>query len=146
MIEKIYTNKPGVINSSSTPLFLLMAVLLTVQKYSKISLWLLHIYVWGLLNDDNRLQVIRWRTSNNISTTPWLDNINQQSVITQCLSNNLLKLETTKNGKINIELGASAHIILADVDNLDLTREIKYNLASMGRLTDTMIGNLQLDF
>lgn len=146
MIEKIYTYKPGVINSSSTSLFLLMAVLLTVQKYSKISLWLLQIYVWGLLNDDNRLQVIRWRTSNNISTTPWLDNINQQSVITQCLSNNLLKLETTKNGKINIELGASAYIILADVDNLDLTREIKYNLASMGRLTDTMIGNLQLEF
>lgn len=146
MIEKIYTNKPGAINSSSTSLFLLMAVLLTVQKYSKISLCLLQIYVWGLLNDDNRLQVIRWRTSNNISTTPWLDNINQQSVITQCLSNNLLKLETTKNGKINIELGASARIILADVDDLDLTREIKYNLASMGRLTDTMIGNLQLDF
>jgi len=146
MIEKIYTNKPDVINSSSTSLFLLMAVLLTVQKYSKISLWLLQIYVWGLLNDDNRLQVIRWRTSNNISTTPWLDNINQQSVITQCLSNNLLKLETTKNGKINIELGASAYIILADVDKLDLTIEIKYNLASMGRLTDTMIDNLQLDF
>ena len=146
MIEKIYTNKPGLISSSTTSLFLLMAVLLTVRKYSKISLWLLQIYVWGLLNDDNRLQVIRWRKSNSISTVPWLDNINQQSVITQCLSNNLLKLETTKNGKINVVLGASAHIILADVDNLDLTREIKYNLASMGRLTDTMIVNLQLDF
>lgn len=146
MIEKIYTNKPGLISSSTTSLFLLMAVLLTVRKYSKISLWLLQIYVWGLLNDDNRLQVIRWRKSNSISTVPWLDNINQQSVITQCLSNNLLKLETTKNGKINVVLGASAHIILADVDDLDLTIEINHNLESMGRLNDTMIGNLQLDF
>lgn len=146
MIEKIYTNKPGLTNSSTTSLFLLMAVLLTVRKYSKISLWLLQIYVWGLLNDDNRLQVIRWRKSNSISTVPWLDNINQQSVITQCLSNNLLKLETTKNGKINVVLGSSAHIILADVDDLDLTIEINHNLESMGRLNDTMIGNLQLDF
>lgn len=127
MIKKIYTNKPGLISSSTTSLFLLMAVLLTVRKYSKISLWLLQIYVWGLLNDDNRLQVIRWRKSNSISTVPWLDNINQQSVITQCLSNNLLKLETTKNGKINVVLGASAHIILADVDDLDLTIEINHN-------------------
>lgn len=146
MIEKIYTNKPGLISSSTTSLFLLMAVLLTVRKYSKISLWLLQIYVWGLLNDDNRLQVIRWRKSNSISTVPWLDNINQQSVITQCLYNNLLKLETTKNGKINVVLGTSAHIILADVDDLDLTIEINHNLESMGRLNDTMIGNLQLDF
>lgn len=146
MIEKISTYKPNALGTTYTTLFLMTAILLTVQKFKKVSLLLLQIYVWGLQNDDNRNRVTNWRETNKIASTPWLDDDNASAVIAQCIANNLLAAEEKKSGAPNLLLGPQAYIVLSNIRELDLTEEINNNLTTMGRLTETMVGKICLDF
>lgn len=146
MIEKISTYKPDALGTTYTTLFLMMAILLTVQKFKKISLLLLQIYIWGLQNEDNRNKIIRWRNTKKINTAPWLDDNNASAVIAQCIANNLLEAEEKKSGTPNLLLGPQAYIILSNIRELELTEEINNNLATMGKLTETMVGKICLDF
>lgn len=146
MIEKISTYKPNALGTTYTTLFLMTAILLTVQKFKKVSLLLLQIYIWGLQNEDNRNRVVSWRSTNRITATPWLDDNNVSAVIAQCIANKLLETEERKSGTPNLLLGPQAHIILSNIRKLELTEEINYNLKTMGRLTETMVGKICLDF
>lgn len=146
MIEKVYTDKFEVLNSTSSPLFLVLAILLTLEKHKKVSYVLLQIYVWGLQNDYNRNQLVRWRISQQIHKTPWLCDLSISSVISQCISSNILTTEITKQGKTSIVLGAHAYSFLAELKNLDIAKEIDANLNSIGRLTETMLNNYCFDF
>jgi hypothetical protein len=146
MITKIYTPKSVPIQSTSTSLYKLVAILLTVKKLKKITISKLQVYIWGMQYEENKNNLICWKEQHYITDTPWLIDNNIIAIISQCIANHYLTTETNKGGKVFIRLDCGATTFLNQIAGLELTKELDGYLSEIGNLTDIMLENIEFDF
>ena len=113
MIQRVYTPRASVVLSTSTMQFKLVAIMLIVQYYKKISIPKLQVCLWGVQLDEN-FQMI-------------------------------LKLETKKD-KVNVVLDVNANNFISEISNIEIGQEINDALQQMGKLSDTLLKNIEFDF
>lgn len=146
MIEKIFIAKSCPIYSTSTSIYKLVAILLILKKINRVTIGKLQIYLWGLENDTNRKQLKHWKNNSRITNAPYLMDEDIMPIISQCISNHFVKIETNKSGKTFFLLDCGATHFLNQILNLELTSELNSHLDEIGKITDTLLDNLEFDF
>lgn len=144
MIERIYTPKLSPVASTMTIQFKLAAIMLIVNQYKSISLMKIQLYLWGLQQKENLQEILNWKTNNRITHVGWIDNEAVTELVMQCVANKLLKLSL--NNKVRVELDREANNFLFNIQNLDITKDIRADLERLGKVTDVLLKNIQLNF
>lgn len=145
MIQRVYTPRASVVLSTSTMQFKLVAIMLIVQYYKKISIPKLQVCLWGVQLDENLQMIHVWKKDKRISNAPWIADEDITPLVMQCVSNHLLKLET-KNDKVNVVLDVNANNFISKISNIEIGQEINDDLQQMGKLSDTLLKNIEFDF
>lgn len=145
MIQRVYTPRVSVVLSTSTMQFKLVAIMLIVQYYKKISIPKLQVCLWGVQLDENLQMIQVWKKDKRISNAPWIADEDITPLVMQCVSNHLLKLET-KNDKVNVVLDVNANNFISEISNIEIGQEINDDLQQMGKLSDTLLKNIEFDF
>ena len=89
--------------------------------------------------------ILVWKKKKRISNAPWIAEEDITPMVMQCVSNHLLKLETINN-KVNIVLDINADRFISEISNLKISQEIDAGLKQMGKLSDTLLRNIEFDF
>lgn len=144
MIERIYTPKQTPVASTMTIQFKLAAIMLIVNQYKSISLMKIQLYLWGLQQKENLQEILNWKTNNRITHVGWIDNEAATELVMQCVANKLLKLSL--NNKVRVELDTEANEFLFNIQNLDITKDIRADLERLGKVTDVLLKNIQFNF
>lgn len=144
MIERIYTPKHSPVVSTMTIQFKLAAIMLIVNQYKSISLMKIQLYLWGLQQKENLQEILNWKTNNRITHVGWIDNEAVTELVMQCVANKLLKLSL--NNKVRVELDTEANEFLFNIQNLDITKDIRADLERLGKVTDVLLKNIQFNF
>lgn len=144
MIERIYTPKQTPVASTMTIQFKLAAIMLIVNQYKSISLMKIQLYLWGLQQKENLQEILNWKTNNRITHVGWIDNEVVTELVMQCVANKLLKLSL--NNKVRVELDTEANEFLFNIQNLDITKDIRADLERLGKVTDVLLKNIQFNF
>lgn len=145
MIQRVYTPRASVVMATSTMQFKLVAIMLIVQYYKKISIPKLQVCLWGVQLDENLQMIQVWKKDKRISNAPWIADEDITPLVMQCVSNHLLKLETKKD-KVNIVLDVNANNFISEISNIEIAQEINDDLQQMGKLSDTLLKNIEFDF
>ena len=145
MIQRVYTPRASVFLSTSTMQFKLVAIMLIVQYYKKISIPKLQVCLWGVQLDENLQMIQVWKKDKRISNAPWIADEDITPLVMQCVSNHLLKLETKKD-KVNVVLDVNANNFISEISNIEIGQEINDDLQQMGKLSDTLLKNIEFDF
>lgn len=145
MIQRVYTPRTSVVLSTSTMQFKLVAIMLIVQYYKKISIPKLQVCLWGVQLDENFQMIQVWKKDKRISNAPWIADEDITPLVMQCVSNHLLKLETKKD-KVNVVLDVNANNFISEISNIEIGQEINDALQQMGKLSDTLLKNIEFDF
>lgn len=145
MIKRVYTSKRMAILATSTPQFKLIAILLIVKQFKKISLLKLQLYLWGLQQEENLQTILDWKVNKRITNVQWLDDETVTPLVFQCLANHLLAMKA-KNKKGMLELAWKSDEFLSQVDNLDIIEEINLVIEKIGKVTDTLLKNIEFNF
>lgn len=145
MIQRVYTPRTSVVLSTSTMQFKLVAIMLIVQYYKKISIPKLQVCLWGVQLDENLQMIQVWKKDKRISNAPWIADEDITPLVMQCVSNHLLKLETKKD-KVNVVLDVNANNFISEISNIEISQEINDDLQQMGKLSDTLLKNIEFDF
>lgn len=145
MIKRVYTSKRMAILATSTPQFKLIAILLIVKQFKKISLLKLQLYLWGLQQEENLQTILDWKVNKRITNLQWLDDETVTPIVFQCLANHLLEMKV-KNKKGMLELAWKSDEFLSQVDNLDIIEEINLVIEKIGKVTDTLLKNIEFNF
>lgn len=145
MIQRVYTPRASVVLSTSMMQFKLVAIMLIVQYYKKISIPKLQVCLWGVQLDENLQMIQVWKKDKRISNAPWIADEDITPLVMQCVSNHLLKLETKKD-KVNVVLDVNANNFISEISNIEIGQEINDNLQQMGKLSDTLLKNIEFDF
>ena len=135
----------SVVLSTSTMQFKLVAIMLIVQYYKKISIPKLQVCLWGVQLDENLQMIQVWKKDKRISNAPWIADEDITPLVMQCVSNHLLKLETKKD-KVNVVLDVNANNFISEISNIEIGQEINDDLQQMGKLSDTLLKNIEFDF
>ena len=135
----------SVVLSTSTMQFKLAAIMLIVQYYEKISIPKLQVCLWGVQLDENLQMMQVWKKDKRISNAPWIADEDITPLVMQCVSNHLLKLETKKD-KVNVVLDVNANNFISEISNIEIGQEINDDLQQMGKLSDTLLKNIEFDF
>ncbi|WP_277638471.1 hypothetical protein [Bacteroides graminisolvens] len=146
MIEKVFTAKSYPIYSSATSLYKLVAILLILKKMNKVTIGKLQVYLWGLENEVNLNQLKRWKVEKRITDAPWLTEEDFMPIVSQCISNHFVKVETNKSQKTSLLLDLGAETFLRQISDLELTAELNASLEEIGKITDTLLDNIEFDF
>lgn len=146
MITKIFTPKENLIVTTSTPLYKLVAIILIVNKFNAISVSKLQVYMWGLQNKENQKKLKIWKEQDRVTEVPWVLEDDIMPIISQCIDNHFLKLETNKSKKVVVSLGLNANHFLQEIEKLELVNELNNSLTYIGKLTDKMLENIEFDF
>lgn len=146
MITKIFTPKENLIVTTSTPLYKLVAIILIVNKFNAISVSKLQVYMWGLQNKENQEKLRIWKEQNRVTEVPWGLEDDIMPIISQCIDNNFLKLETNKSKKVVVSLGLNANHFIQEIKKLELVNELNNSLTYIGKLSDNMLENIEFDF
>lgn len=144
MIERIYTPKLTPVASTMTIQFKLAAIMLIINQYKSISLMKIQLYLWGLQQKENLQEILNWKTNNRITHVGWIDNEAVTELVMQCVANKLLKLSL--NNKVIVELDREANNFLFNIQNLDITKDIRADLERLGKVTDVLLKNIQFNF
>lgn len=145
-INRTFTDEnKEIVSSVSTDLFKLIAVILIVKEFTKISLTKLQIYIWGVQDEDNAKALRHWREEGRITNAPWVAEDDIAPIVMTCIANNLLRSERNSN-KVSVMLDYKADGFISRVKDLELSREIIDSLKSIGNLTDKQVNNLEFDF
>lgn len=145
MIQRVYTPRASVVMATSTMQFKLVAIMLIVQYYKKISIPKLQVCLWGVQLDENLQMIQVWKKDKRISNAPWIADEDITPLVMQCVSNHLLKLETKKD-KVNVVLDVNANNFISEISNIEIGQEINDDLQQMGKLSDTLLKNIEFDF
>lgn len=145
MINRIYTQKSRAVQSTSTCLFKLVAIMLIVKKYRKISISKLQVCLWGIQSKDNLEMISIWKKEEKITNAPWIVDNDITPLIMQCICNKLLKTET-KASKVSVMFDVKADRFINDLRNIDFCQSITEALNNMGNITDSLINNVEFDF
>lgn len=145
MIQRVYTPRASVVLSTSTMQFKLIAIMLIVRYYKKISIPKLQVCLWGVQLYENLQMILVRKKKKRISNAPWIAEEDITPMVMQCVSNHLLKLETINN-KVNIVLDINADRFISEISNLKISQEIDAGLKQMGKLSDTLLRNIEFDF
>lgn len=145
MIQRVYTPRASVVLSTSTMQFKLVAIMLIVQYYKKISIPKLQVCLWGVQFDENLQMILAWKKEKRISNAPWMADEDITPLVMQCVSNHLLKLEI-KNYKVSVVLDINANNFISEITNTDISIKIDADLKQMGKLPDTLLKNIEFDF
>ena len=145
MIQRVYTPRESVVLSTSTMQFKLVAIMLIVQYYKKISIPKLQVCLWGVQLDENLQMIQVWKKDKRISNAPWIADEDITPLVMQCVSNHLLKLETKKD-KVNVVLDVNANNFISEISNIEIGKEINNDLQQMGKLPDILLKNIEFDF
>lgn len=145
MIQRVYTPRASDVLSTSTMQFKLVAIMLIVQYYKKISIPKLQVCLWGVQLDENLQMIQVWKKDKRISNAPWIADEDITPLVMQCVSNHLLKLETKKD-KVNVVLDINANNFISEISNIEIGQEINDDLQQMGKLSDTLLKNIEFDF
>lgn len=146
MIVRKYTDIENPVDTAYTQQFKILAIMLIVADYKKISITKLQTCLWGVQSEENLLDMITWKKSHKVSNAPLVFGEDITPLIMQCISNKLLKTETNKTKKVYLLLDIKAHDFMEKVKNLDLSKEITSRLKRMGKVTEKQLENLQFDF
>lgn len=146
MIVRKYTDIENPVDAAYTQQFKILAIMLIVADYKKISITKLQTCLWGVQTEENLLDMISWKKSHKVSNAPLVFGEDITPLIMQCISNKLLKTETNKTKKVYLLLDIKAHDFMEKVKNLDLSKEITSRLKRMGKVTEIQLENLQFDF
>ncbi|CDE86435.1 unknown [Prevotella sp. CAG:891] len=119
--------------------------MLIVQYYKKISIPKLQVCLWGVQLDENLQMIQVWKKYKRISNAPWIADEDITPLVMQCVSNHLLKLETKKD-KVNVVLDVNANNFISEISNIEIGQEINDDLQQMGKLSDTLLKNIEFDF
>ena len=144
-IRRVYTPKASVVLSTSTMQFKLAAIMLIVQYYKKISIPKLQVCLWGVQLNENLQMIQVWKKDKRISNAPWIADEDITPLVMQCVNNNLLKLETKKD-KVSVVLDVNADNFISEISNIEIGQEINDDLKQMGKLSDTLLKNIEFDF
>lgn len=137
MIQRVYTSKASVVMATLTMQFKLVAIMLIVQYYKKITMPKLHVCLWGVQFDENLQMILAWKKEKRISNAPWMADEDITPLVMQCVSNHLLKLEI-KNYKVSVVLDINANNFISEITNTDISIKIDADLKQMGKLPDTL--------
>lgn len=146
MITKIFTPKPNPIWTTSTSLYKLVAIMLIVKKFKSISIPKLQVYTWGLQNDENKQMLKLWKLQNKLTEAPWLLEDDVIPIVSQCIYNHFLKIETNRSKKVSVVLDFSANIFFQEIKDVELVNELNSCLNEIDKLTDKMLENIEFDF
>ncbi len=145
MIQRVYTSKASVVMATLTMQFKLVAIMLIVQYYKKITMPKLQVCLWGVQFDENLQMILAWKKEKRISNAPWMADEDITPLVMQCVSNHLLKLEI-KNYKVSVVLDINANNFISEITNTDISIKIDADLKQMGKLPDTLLKNIEFDF
>lgn len=145
MIQRVYTPRVSVVMATSTMQFKLVAIMLIVQYYKKITMSKLQVCLWGVQFDENLQMILAWKKEKRISNAPWIADEDITPLVMQCVSNHLLKLETKKD-KVNVVLDVNANDFISEISNTEIGIKIDADLKQMGKLPDTLFKKIEFDF
>ena len=146
MISKKYTYKEDPVSATEQVLYKLIATLMTIRKFQKISMPKLQVYLWGLKNDGNKQVLIQWKKSQKITGAPWMEENDVPQLITQCITNHYVRIETNKSGTVSYKLDYASTPVLQAVKGTDIERLITSDLDEIGKITDKALTNIEFDF
>ena len=135
----------SVVLSTSTMQFKLAAIMLIVQYYEKTSIPKLQVCLWGVQPDENLQMILVWKKDKKISNAPWIADEDITPLVMQCVNIHLLKLETKKD-KASVVLDVNANNFISEISNIELGQEINDDLKQMGKLSDTLLKNIEFNF
>ena len=84
MIQRVYTPRASVVLSTSTMQFKLVAIMLIVQYYKKISIPKLQVCLWGVQLDKNLQMIQVWKKDKRFSNAPWIADEDITPLVMQC--------------------------------------------------------------
>lgn len=105
----------------------------------------MQVCLWGVQLDENLQMIQVWKKDKRISNAPWIADEDITPLVMQCVSNHLLKLETKKD-KVNVVLDVNANNFISEISNIEIGQEINDDLQQMGKLSDTLLKNIEFDF
>lgn len=146
MITKIFTPKPSPIRTVSTSLYKIVAIMLIIKRFENLSIPKLQVYMWGLQYRENLQKLKMWKIQNKVTEAPWLLEDDIIPIISQCISNHFLKIETNKSKKVTVALDSAANDFLQAINEVELVQELNDCLNEIGKLTDKMLENIEFDF
>ena len=148
MIRRIYTRKDSGGLAASSDLFKIAAILLIVNKFSRISLCKIQIYLWALLSDDNEKEIVNWKRNFKVTNAPWLMDDDLDALILQCICNHFLVLEVKeqKQEKVVFLLKEKGKELIRNFENDPFYIEINERLKKIGAITDIMLKNVDFYF
>jgi len=102
--------------------------------------------MWGLQYRENLQKLKMWKIQNKVTEAPWLLENDIIPIISQCISNHFLKIETNKSKKVTVALDSAANDFLQAINEVELVQELNDCLNEIGKLTDKMLENIEFDF
>lgn len=131
----------------TNPVFQLVSVLLIIEnctnnRNNTASIGRIMLYMWGLGSKDNLQKLIALREGKEINDIPMTFDSQVVSVVRQCVNDNLITIandglyDLTSNGKS----------MLFKLRNTSLYDEIKTNLRNVGKLPESYMKQLKINW
>lgn len=86
MIVRKYTDIENPVDTAYTQQFKILAIMLIVADYKKISITKLQTCLWGVQSEENLLDMITWKKSHKVSNAPLVFGEDITPLIMQCIS------------------------------------------------------------
>lgn len=86
MIVRKYTDIENPVDTAYTQQFKILAIMLIVADYKKISITKLQTCLWGVQSEENLLDMITWKKSQKVSNAPLVFGEDITPLIMQCIS------------------------------------------------------------
>lgn len=131
----------------TNPIFQLVSVLLIIanctnNKNNTASIGRIMLYMWGLGSKSNLYKLASLKKAKNIDDVPVSTDMQIISVVRQCVNDNLLKVGS--DGLYGLTSSGTA--LLYKLRTTDLYAEIRSDLDTVGRLPETYLKQLKINW
>lgn len=143
-MKRIYKNKPSALHNATFDSMYQLVAILTIVNYAKrVTLGNIYLYLWALRSDENAAKMQYMHKHHIIYDIPW-HNEEIEVLISQCLLNDLLRIDTKSEGFY--VLGTKALEWKSEIETIDLYQELMQRCQKMGLLCNNTIRNSQMLF
>jgi hypothetical protein len=131
----------------TNPIFQLVSVLLIIanctnNKNNTASIGRIMLYMWGLGSKSNLQKLIELKKTRSINDIPMTFDTQVVTVVRQCVNDRLITI--ADDGLYN--LSSSGKSLLFKLRNTNLYEEISFGLNSVGKLPETYMKQLEINW
>lgn len=135
------TATPSVLN----PVYKLMVMLVLLQNsHSKkgVKISRIQIYLWGMSGNKNRETLARYRMNGSVGELPITPDSQLRVIIADAEQKGLISRENDGKSYLRYKLTLQGQIVLRQIKNTAIYKDIEKGLKEIGHLPDTKTDNI----